>query len=688
MISARFLRRGAARGSALVRHALATKIRLGGALAPQALVVSALVVSTMGALATGVPAAIARAATAAEQWQPEDWETKAWQHIAEGEPIAAREIVDKHLGEHPQSFVGHTVLALVLHYTEGAFPRALFHCNKAIAAIETRFGAEPQGGQVWRWHAQALREKSSILGDLERHEQRLRSIARYNRLYEPDQIADRAWPLMKLRRFDEARAAARRALRSQDPTEIERALNAQCAIEFEAGNNQASYRACRQAMEHAQTQEGGPSAVDLTNFAEAARSLFRLEEAEDTLLRATEARPAWYGNPWLELAELYLRQARFSEALGALRQVQPYRNARPPHVRNADLSESKRALASFLLLVGRPQDANRLTAEALVTPDRRGHNSRDPEQDRLLIALLHRSTKQSLAERRLETAAATGWLHRPMAWLQAMWLRFEGWLSAQRARKALAERKRLVGILQVGAATSAATPPWIVGDLVPIVGAGVMLQALRQARKHDPRSGAKAYYAAFAAEAYGQRGDLQACRQQAKKALANLPASETLLRARTSAVAGRCAHAAAQPGDSLRAYRDAMRHDPGVLRRLGISLPVRLASTRPELNEPALDFAKSSPRFRLVGNADEAFSIEVRLQGTRMAACLQDLDGSKHACAEQTLRSQASPDDLLGQVLQKLQQQAFAPRIDLSQRDVNTLDGSNRVARDPLDLIP
>ena len=84
------------------------------------------------------------------------------------------------------------------------------------------------------------------------------------------------------------------------------------------------------------------SAVDLTNFAEASRSLFLLDEAEQTLLEAADAQVSWYGNPHLELAELYLREARFTEALGALRRVPPYRAQRPPHARDAVTSAPPR----------------------------------------------------------------------------------------------------------------------------------------------------------------------------------------------------------------------------------------------------------------------------------------------------------------------------------------------------------
>jgi hypothetical protein len=55
---------------------------------------------------------------------------------------------------------------------------------------------------------------------------------------------------MKLGRFEEARMSARQGIASGDPEQIRIALNALCAIEFEAGNDRASYSACRQALDY------------------------------------------------------------------------------------------------------------------------------------------------------------------------------------------------------------------------------------------------------------------------------------------------------------------------------------------------------------------------------------------------------------------------------------------------------
>src|SRR5699024_272786 len=104
----------------------------------------------------------------------------------------------------------------------------------------------------------------------------------------------------------------------------------------------------------------------LTNYAEAARSLFLLQEAERILLDATEPLSVSYANPWRSLAELYLREGRFMEALDALEHIEEFRQVRPPHMRMVDMNEDRRALSSFLLVIGKTDAALRLTERALL----------------------------------------------------------------------------------------------------------------------------------------------------------------------------------------------------------------------------------------------------------------------------------------------------------------------------------
>ena len=118
-------------------------------------------------------------------------------------------------------------------------------------------------GSPWLWHARMLLETASLQAELGMHEERLATLDRYNERYQPEQIAERAWSLMKVGRTEEARRVANLGLATNDPMQIEIALNALCAIEFEAGEDGRSYEACRQALEYGRSR-GGPAATAST----------------------------------------------------------------------------------------------------------------------------------------------------------------------------------------------------------------------------------------------------------------------------------------------------------------------------------------------------------------------------------------------------------------------------------------
>ncbi|MBW2376353.1 MAG: tetratricopeptide repeat protein [Deltaproteobacteria bacterium] len=289
-------------------------------------------------------------------------ELALWELVERQRYVKAREDAEEYLAEHPNSYVAHLVLGMAQHYGEANFPKALFHETHALRLFEAREGVQPTPSQPWRWHARILVGLTRAHGDLEHYDEQLGLMYRYNELYTPQLKAELAWPLMKKRQFDEARLAAEDGLATGDPYQVERAKNALCAIEFEAGDDAKSYEVCADAVEYGSSHFGSATAVDLGNYAEAARSVFRFDEAERLLTEASKSGLSWYGNPWLELADLYMRAGRFAEALSALREVPRHRASRPAHVRDSDRNEARRSLAAFLLLMGRPRTGARTTA--------------------------------------------------------------------------------------------------------------------------------------------------------------------------------------------------------------------------------------------------------------------------------------------------------------------------------------
>jgi len=600
-------------------------------------------------------------------------ELEAFYMAMSGRLIRARELATKLLAKHPDSYVGHYVMGEVEHDAEANFPRAVYHFERAAQLFRAKYGDHPGEDKPWRWHTRIMLSLAFAYGEIEKHEEKLALIGKYNELYDPDRLAERAWPLMKLREFDAARKAAEEGLRTDDPQQREIALNSLCAVEFEAGNDEASYEACKRAMDNARALGNGLDPADLMNFAEASRSVFKFDEAERIDREATEASNAWYGNPWSELGELYLREARLPEALSALKEIPKYRAQRPPHVRESDRNENRRALSAFFLLLGRPDEALRITEKALVAPDRRGHNSRDPAQDRSIAALLDRAAHLMKAERARENAVALPWYERVVAWGEAELSRAQAWLSGRRAVRAVGDGDRLAGSFQIGTARGAIMPPWLAGDLVHVAGAGASEAAIRVGRRGDKRAQARAYYDAFEGEAAWIAHDWERAQELLSSASEALPSAEALLRARVFAMLGdvdeeRGINTAPQD------YERAMQIDPGVLRRLGLALPVRIESHGDATAEDVSDALARSPRFDVTERG-----LTLRVNATRAGGevCLVGVSGAQLACGHAESKANEAADTMIIRLVRDAHENIFEPNVDLSQTDANSLDGSN-----------
>jgi hypothetical protein len=603
-----------------------------------------------------------------------DAELEAFFALISQRHIRARELAQKVLDREPTSFVAHYVLGEVEHDAEANFPRAVFHLERAKELYEARFGVLPRDGAPQRWHPRILMALANAYGELDQHEKKLALLAHYNDMYEPDALAERAWPLMKERRFDEARSAVQEALATGDLRQREIALNSLCAIEFEAGDDVASYAACKRAMDNARGLGSELDPADLMNFAEASRSVFKLDEAERIDREATEVATAWYGNPWSELAELYTREGRLSEALSSLREVPKYRAQRPPHVRESDRNENRRALSAFFILLGRPDDALRITQKALIAPDRRGHNSRDPAQDRSIAALLDRAAHGLKAERLREAAAAAPLYLRILQRAQARYEELSAWLSARRAMRALDTEARLVGTLQIGTARAAVMPPWLATDLAYAGGAGALRAAVAAARKADPRTTAGSYYDAFDGEAAYLAGDFTAAETALMRAIGGLPQAEQLLRARCLAVLAALRFDSGRVDLALEDFERTIQLDPSVLRRLSLTLPVRVSNAVGDAADDVEDAIGRSPRFD-VGRA--GLPLELRGDGAGLSVCLRGVSGAELACGTAPRKADESAADYTARLMAEVHDHLFAPRIDLSQVDASSLDGSN-----------
>ncbi len=122
-----------------------------------------------------------------------------------------------------------------------------------------------------------------------------------------------------------------------------------------------------------------------------------------------------------------------------------------------------------------------------------------------------------------------------------------------------------------------------------------------------------------------------------------------------------------------------------MFRRLGLAVPVRFAAPSGELAEAVRDLLEESPRL----DEDDDAALVVRIEGTPTSgrACLVGSGGAVLGCGAADARRGDDAAALARRITAAFHAEVFAPRIDLTQSDVGSLDGSNRVSRDPLEGI-
>jgi hypothetical protein len=622
-------------------------------------------------------------------------ETALLETLDKNQLVGARRMAEELLAEHPDSMVGHYVFGRVLHESEGNLPLSMYHLGKSREIYEATWDPRFRPvGSPWEFHRQLLYTIQAVAGQMEEHEYQLEILDYYDKLYQPDLEAEHAWPLLQLHRVKDARRVARNASKSNDPQQRSLGLNTLCAIEGEAGEREAYYKACRAAYDHAAEQEAATKkeldqqhestlAVHAYNAARAAQANFMPDEGEKLALEGTARLAFTPANPWQFLVERYTESGKLKDAVDALRDMQRWRTRQPPHVRDQVRAETDVVFGTVLLLAAETERALRLVDLALERPDRRGLTTATPQQALGAHALLRRALRRTHAELLAEEATWT----RDPARLRRVYDAFERrasiWADEERIIQVLSDEERLHATFRVYTRGGIEpVPVWLLGDLVDVLGPGVVAAVLDDVRAHEPDE-AKPYLDALGAEVAFEQGDDEEALALAEKALEGLPQSEALLRARTAAVASQAADDAGKAKTALSYLEQAMQLDASVVRRLGLRIPCRITGGSSGTGELVRAMLEESPRL----DVDEP-GFEVILSGDdrTLSVCLHGPTGGKLSCAtapkaEPTEDGKEETDEqYASRVVEAFHKRALAMPLGLSATDLSSLDGSTTVA--------
>jgi len=592
-----------------------------------------------------------------------------------GRAIRARESAEALVLRNPDSLPGRVALGRILHLAEGNLALARRHLERALELYAERYGLPPREQTPWGWHSLAYNSLAAVHGDMGHDLERLEVLAEHNGYYTLQ--AEMTWTLARLGLFDEAREAAETALALEIPERRTEALIGLSLVESQLLNHQRAYARCLEAI--ASTEDRfADKAVVHSNAGEAALALLRFDDAERHYLDAAETflqgTPA---NPWMELANLYVAQGRTGEARDAMREMFAWRSSQPANIDAQTRSAIDRTSGAFLLASGRPAEAARVARRGLQRPDRRGSISFSDRARAGGAALMDHVASRTAAEEQWERASWLPWREAWRARLDALAYTARSWSSGRQARALLAEEQTLLNTVLPYASASAIVPEWLQPELVALIGAGPTEALIRQAAaRPEPVPGDEGYLRALEAEAAHVDGRPEAAHELAREALTQLPRAEVLLRARVAARGGVDALDAGRRQEALELLDRAVQKDPGVLRRLGIALPVVFEMGASSLAREASALLADSPRLE---PADSGFRVRTRAEGTTVESCLVGPGGALHACARVAPEPGESEEEQARRLAAEFHHAALAPRVDLTQVDLDSLDGATTV---------
>lgn len=618
-------------------------------------------------------------------YNPKIWECNSLIE-PQGKYVKAREMAEEIFQAAPESFQSWYIMGKVLWRCEGNLPRAWFYFSGARERLERQYGhrvgdhveLDEHRGPV-RLHTRMMLEMSEVLGQMEAYEEEIELLETYDRVYDPRQTARYAWPLMKLGRYDEAKAKIEQALRDEpnDEYNVTYALNSLGAVEGELEHVEKSYEVFLKLIETVRRNGWRLEATYFYNAAEQAMELHRFAEQEQHLTEATRHfDPHSYTNPWTALAQYYVNAGRLTEALSAVREMHDWSHRSEPSLEQQHWSETQQVTAQALLVAGFDQDALGLMRRTLNRPDRRGGNSMQQDQTEISTLVLYHEMLKTEAERYNERLAWCTWGD----WFKLQSARVENqrarWSTTSRGAAVIISHDRLQWALRPYPIDSR-IQEWYRGSLYQFIGEGVLSVECRKLLERADSAGEreKPYHLALVGEADAARGHRTAAIEELEQARKTLPAAEVLLRARITALLAWCYEREGDSAQSMNAWRQVMERAPHMMRQLGMALPVTIESDGSPAASYAAGWMHHSPRFNDVG---QGFTVRVSDSGGGATAVLVAPDGATFCSV--SVKDQGDPKSTARALCQDFHNQAFAPRLDLSQTDINSLDGSNQTA--------
>jgi tetratricopeptide (TPR) repeat protein len=599
----------------------------------------------------------------------------------QGKPIAGSEAARAYLQKHPDSFVACNALGWYYLAEDGDLPRAYFYLTRARKILERDYEGRWTPDSPYRFYSSTLIGLYLTNEHMERYEEAIRTLDVFNEHFTKKRYANYAWPLMKLGRTGEARAKIAQALAGQDKDQQVAALNVLASIEGEDNDVEESYKTFTELYERLKASGEKVHVTEVRNLGNTAIRLLRFDEAEQRFLEAAKNfDPDQVSNPWHDLANLYVEEGRLPEAVDAVKRMQEWAYRSLPVMAQNNWNSRQTMAACLLYYCGYTEEALRLAEQVVYRPDRHGMGSAGSDLWQASSFLFYRAVLLDRAERLREEMSWS----RPVAWpglaLERAGVLARAWSVERQAGRLIMTNGWLGDTLRYVGAKSVVTFSGGEIQAIASVGPGVAeAEARRLLARTDPGADReRPFLLLFLGASQLGRSDARAALGNLRQAQATLPrATRNPLNQAIALEALACRELGDGAGEA-RALALLMESDPGMVRRFGLSLPAVISGSGGTAAEKAAAVLRRSPRLE-PGTTGYRAVVEQTSTGALQGG-LDAPDGS--VLCRFRVNPGKDADATAREFCRQFHRKVFAPRLDLSQPEINSLEGSTLASQD------
>ncbi len=654
-----------------------------------------------------------------------------------GDLNKARTKIENLLKRQPNSIMAAYGLSKIYEDKEGNFPKSLYWIEQSKTLIEKDCGTSPDYDLAIELYKNILQQRFHIYGEMDKREEQVKAIDDYLKQANPEEDVYKIWPLLKLERYDEAQEIALTRIKSDQDYIRQSAYNGLMAIESEKRTRKPSYDWGYQGHLDA----NGNSCVIALNLGLAARQCFwPNKEEEFNKLAISASDQDCSTSPYIQSSTTYLDHGDFAKSIHALSRWRP-----------KDASEYvssrmrfKKNIAELYYALGLWKKGVEFIHEVVYYPDRSaGNDSASQEMLSLESAIIYWSMLDARFKEIDEENSARSFWDAQKHQLQIWELRWEKWKQKRQIMRFGGYRTLITDLIRPYISNVA---PWQMNSLVYLLGSGILRSALDYVREKEiefPKE-IDFYLSAFEAELYWkEKNDLKAY-ELATKAYQGLSPAIKVFRYRLLALIWATKKRLSDRGEMAGGELDQdldllLQKYPTPLRILDIAIPATIEyyGNHP-LAKEVYERLLNSPRFDVSSQAQQKVKVEIHVDEVDIKICMFGLGNQQYGCAitkidpkfeeeEQEKKRKAKQEKLKKKIEKQMDKQekeedgpkeqvdfvfenekteeiekdpifraikrfhtkVFTPKVELSQKEMNTLDGniSQQSAEEALDVF-